>query len=174
MIYTISYIMAAKTHCGGRSELRRCAFLSTGNWPRMSWRGEEGAGDTVEGRRDGGERKVRVEWRGIEGRQQQEAMAKRDCGDEAVTRRAGRENEMWVWTFCHAMRVRDWTVLFIVRWEEKELPFAFFCGKSDCLLWEKYHIPFYTVKNNTYPSQSFLENNYQVSSLLKFGCDLLY
>lgn len=130
MIYTISYIMAAKTHCGGRSELRRCAFLSTGNWPRMSWRGEEGAGDTVEGRRDGGERKVRVEWRGIEGRQQQEAMVKRDCGDEAVTRRAGRENEMWVWTFCHAMRVRDWTVLFIVRWEEKELPFAFFVGKA--------------------------------------------
>ena len=65
MIYTISYIMAAKTHCGGRSELRRCAFLSTGNWPRMSWRGEEGAGDTVEGRRDGGERKVRVELSGF-------------------------------------------------------------------------------------------------------------
>ena len=57
MIYIISYNLAAKTHCGGRPQLRRCAFLSTGNWPRMSWRGEEGAGDTVEGRRDGGERK---------------------------------------------------------------------------------------------------------------------
>ena len=48
----------------------------------------------MEGRRDGGERKVRVECRGVEGKQQQEAMARRDCGDEAVTRRAGRKNEM--------------------------------------------------------------------------------
>ena len=53
---------------GGHPRLRWCAVLGTGNRPGMSWRGEEGAGDTVEGRGDDGERTRHDECCGIEGR----------------------------------------------------------------------------------------------------------